>query len=376
MFEEYYLVDFASRYQRGFRNNVVPVSEVGKLISKFKAFECYSTCFLYSDDILHYTKNNIRNGKPSVSGYDGKIWANFLPIDVDGEDLKEVLDITRQLADLFYNKWKVPRQGLNVYFSGAKGFHLLAGTGLFGNLEPSEDLHLIFSALRSEITSEIGAGQKYIDLGIKDKLRLFRLPSTVNGKTNLYKIQLTPNEVFYSKIDDILNKARKPRAVYYTDRTGLIPDRFLEPNKYLKELCEGVLSTVSKRFLRPEAESIAQPYIESGGVHKNFCKAKEKLWYSHVDEGNRNNVATRLVSEFRLSGFAKDQARDMMLFWNITNQIGLAEDEIASVVDSVYSSRKPYSYGCKDEVIRTFCPFKNKSECKHYRIYKAISLVE
>ena len=91
MFKEYYLVDFASRYQRGFRNNVVPVSEVGKLISKFKAFDCYSTCFLYSDDILCYTKNNIRNGKPSVSGYEGKVWANFLPIDVDGEVLKSGL---------------------------------------------------------------------------------------------------------------------------------------------------------------------------------------------------------------------------------------------------------------------------------------------
>lgn len=265
---------------------------------------------------------------------------------------------------------------LQYIYSGARGFHFMAQTRLFGDLKPSEDLHMVFSGLRSEIAHQAGVGDKGIDYGIKDKLRLFRLPSTINSKSSLYKTQLGPREVFYSNIDKILKKAKKPQAVYYTDWTGLIPTKFLRPNKYAQELCQGVISTLGRRSLYPGAESIANATHKIKGIHKNFCKAKERLWYSHVDEGRRNNAATRLVSEFRLSGFTQDQAQDMILFWNITNQIGLPEEEVSRVVDSVYSARKPYSYGCKDEVIQKFCPFKDKTECRHYRVYKAVSLIE
>ena len=50
----YGLVDFAAHYQKGFRNHVVPISDVPALLEKFKYFGCYSSYFFYSDQLLTY----------------------------------------------------------------------------------------------------------------------------------------------------------------------------------------------------------------------------------------------------------------------------------------------------------------------------------
>ena len=36
-------VDFASRYQPGFRNNVVPVAQVPKLVGRYGPTDCFCT---------------------------------------------------------------------------------------------------------------------------------------------------------------------------------------------------------------------------------------------------------------------------------------------------------------------------------------------
>jgi len=48
----YQLVDFAAHYQRGFRNHVVMLSDVPGLLEKFKYFGCYSTYFIFADELL------------------------------------------------------------------------------------------------------------------------------------------------------------------------------------------------------------------------------------------------------------------------------------------------------------------------------------
>ena len=46
----------------------------------------------------------------------------------------------------------------------------------------------------------------------------------------------------------------------------------------------------------------------------------------------------------------------------------LTERELRSVVQSAYVRPYPYTYGCHDEVIRSFCPYVGRlGECDDYR---------
>lgn len=370
---DYFLVDFAAKYQKGFRNNIVPVYQVPRLAREFGQYDAFCTYFLYSDDILDYSKGNRRNNNPSVSGYNGLVYATYLPIDIDCEDLDQALGETRKIVRLLKDDWRCPDHSFNNYFSGDRGFHVTIQAELFGDLQPSNDLHIIFSELRQGIAEQAGLNDSVIDYSIKDKLRLLRLPNTINAKSNLYKIQLGLAEVLGSTADQIRSKAVRPGPLWNTDRTGLIPrGKSVEPNEHAVELCQNAVQEakgVKSRLPHLEVERIAESKNKS---HKLFCKARQKMWYTQIPEGSRNNSSIRIASELRLQGLSESQALDMIFFWNQNNEIGLPTEELKGIVKTVYTSRRPYDYGCRDEIIRSFCIFEDKSKCRHYREYKRL----
>jgi hypothetical protein len=373
MFQEYRLVDFAAKYQPGYRNNVVPVTEVPSLMHKYKGLDCFTTYFLFRGNIIDHMKKNLKNGKPSISGYDGKVWSYFLPIDIDSADLKEALQAAQEVGGLVHRKWGVPEHGCNIHFSGDKGFHFMILSALFGCKEPSEDLHLVFSKVREGIAEELGVGKSCIDMSVKDRVRLLRLPNSQHGRSKLYKIQLRYDELLKLDVSDIKEKAKKPGMLWNTDKTGLIPQKPIGVNKYAAELYESALDQVERMKSRSSPPDIAQiaEYKQRSG--KLFCKAREKMWYTQIPEGLRNNCCVRLAAELRLSGLSYSQALDMISFWNQNNEIALPADELTGILRNVYSSKRFYDFGCRDEIIQTFCPFEDKSRCQHYREYKRLA---
>ena len=80
------LVDFAAHYQRGFRNHIVSIDEVPALVESFKRYGCYATYFFYSDEVLTYMSAQAKESAPTIAGYEGKVWAPSLPIDLDHPD--------------------------------------------------------------------------------------------------------------------------------------------------------------------------------------------------------------------------------------------------------------------------------------------------
>ncbi len=369
---DYFLVDFAAKYQKGFRNNIVPVYKVPGLIREFGQYEAFCSYFLYSGDILDYSRSNTRNGKPSVSGYDGPVYATYLPIDIDSPDLDQALGEMRKIVGLLKDDWRCTDHSFNNYFSGG-GFHVAIRSGLFGDLEPSKDLHIVFSKLRRGIAEQADLNDSVVDYSIKDKLRLLRLPNTVNAKSNLYKIQLGLAEVLGSTAKQIRSKAVRPGPLWNTDETGLLPRNRVEPNKHAVELYEKALREVKRAKSRYISANTRPTSVIDSPSEKLFCKARQKMWYSQIPDGSRNNSCVRLVSELRLQGLTEPEAENMISFWNQNNEIGLPLEEIKGIVRTVYSSRAPYDYGCRDEIIHSFCPFEDKSRCQHYREYKRLA---
>ena len=140
--------------------------------------DCYMTYFRYNEEMVDHF-----NEKRSVSGYKGKAYAEWLPIDIDSEDLKEAQYNLNRLAQSIED-YDIDINSCRFYFSGAKGFHVMIPSQLF-NASPSEDIHKRFRNVALSIAKGIN-----IDTSIYDKTRIFRLPNTVNSKTGLYKIEL------------------------------------------------------------------------------------------------------------------------------------------------------------------------------------------
>jgi hypothetical protein len=366
----YRYVDFAAQAQQGFRNHIVPVDEVPALVARYGAVECYASIFRFADDILLYMQEHRVDDRPSIAGYDGRVSAPFLPLDIDAHppaaELADALDLARRTYDVLVERWAVAPEGVHVYFSGAKGFHILVDARAFGRVTPSHDLHRVFSRLRLQILRALPpAAQALFDLAIGDKVRLLRLPNTRHARSGLYKIPLSGEELRTCEVDAIRSLAGAPRALTRVAAGGLLPREPVDPAPALVEMLER-----ARRMLRRERgpHPYRMPAPPARAPEDALCAARLAMWQSRVPAGSRNNAAIRLASAFRLAGFTREHTAQLLRDWNRRHAIGLPAAELRSVVQSAYARPYPYNYGCHDEVIRGFCPYAGRlNECADYR---------
>ena len=190
-------------------------------------------------------KNN--NGNPTIEGFDGPVWDTSLPFDFDDRhDPAHALEWLRQFLGRL-ERAEVPLDALRIYFSGYKGFHLEIPHTLFGGFEPSEHLHVWEKAAALELMAGIP-----FDTAVYDKLRLWRLPNTLNAKGERYKVQLAIGEVLGLSMDEIALIAESPRPRLLT-----APDQDWAANEYLVEVWQRA------RGERPVLNAAAPPTTDA-----------------------------------------------------------------------------------------------------------------
>lgn len=366
----FHLVDFAAHFQKGFRNHVVPVADVAELARSYKHYGCYASYFFFSDELLTYM--SAQEGMPTVSGYEGKVWAPYLPIDLDHPELTPALHAARMLASLFFSSWKIPPNALQIYFSGAKGFHLMLDGRLFGRLAPSRNLPALFDALRRHLAQELAeALRETVDLTIKDRMRLLRLPNTIHEKSKLYKVILSAEELATLDAERIRALARSPRALVNTDESGFMPRVDVAENRAAAALWRRIQRQFKKVTRRPFNYRFSRPQDLAGLEFP--CAGAQAIWERHIEPGYRNNCAIRLASELRLLGLSAVETNAKLVQWNDRNAIQLSADELQSVVRSAYQHEFPYRYSCRDEVLRRYCPLADEESCRKFIARKAES---
>jgi len=368
----YQLVEFAAHYQKGFRNHVVALADVPALLQKFKHFGCYSTYFIFSDELLSYLGAQTA-AAPSVSGYQGKVWAPYLPIDLDHPDLLPALECARLLSDLLLDRWRIDANGLQIYFSGAKGFHFMLDTRLFGRITPAHTWPMLFDALRRHLAQQIPERlREVVDLSIKDRMRLLRLPNTVHEKSQLYKTLLTPSDLVKLNADEIRQRAHQAMPLILTDETGLLSRVAVAENPSAGELLMRIKGQLKKLTRRPFEYRFSRP-IEL--TEMQFpCAGAQAIWQRHIEPGYRNNCAIRLASELRLLGLTAEECESKLLDWNDKNRIELSGEELGSVARSAYLHRFPYRYSCRDALLRRYCPLKDELYCRGFVASKSLNL--
>jgi len=362
---KFHLVDFAAHYQKGFRNHVVPISEVPALVESFGYYGCYATCFFFSDEVLSYMSAQAQEGSPTIAGYEGKVWAPFFPIDLDHRELTPALLAARLLSSIFIERWAIDPDALQVYFSGAKGFHLMLDTRLFGKLLPSKNLPPIFDSMRHHLAQELPQPlRETVDLTIKDRVRLLRLPNTVHEKSKLNKVILSLEELRRMTAEEVRSHARSRRALALTDDTGFLSRAAVGENREAARFYQHIRRQVKTLTRKPFAYRFHRP---ADLARIEFpCAGAQAVWRSRIEPGQRNNCAIRIASELRLLGLTAEEAREKLLEWNERNDIELPAEELSSVVRSAYQHRFPYRFSCRDEILRRFCPLADDESCEKH----------
>lgn len=165
--------------------------------------ECYLSQFQFADEFRTHLELT-----GSTKRYNGPTWAGFVGFDIDRKDnLELALTDARRLAASLEMQLGIDVDSILPFFSGSKGFHILIPTWLF-NPEPSGDFHKAVRAFCCLLAAKSGID---IDTGVYAQVNLFRAPNSRHRETGLFKIPLTPADLFEVKLEVIQRMASEPR---------------------------------------------------------------------------------------------------------------------------------------------------------------------
>lgn len=301
------------------RNTIVPVHAVKNYQGHT---DSYMTYFRYNDEMLDHFQE-----KKSVGGYQGQAYADWLPIDIDCENLQEALfNLQKFVQNL--EDYEIDINVCRFYFSGSKGFHVMIPSQLFGAC-PSNDIHKRFR----NVATILAKGIK-IDTSIYDKTRIFRLPNTINSRSNLFKVELHPYHLFFP-IENILNLANSP-----VERRDDIETEF-DVNEELKTIYEA---------------PIDKPKNNTGGIDGVKSYLCMKKLNEGVSSGERDNVGIRVAAHLKRSGLSKNMMWGALESWNELNDPPLETYELQRIYDQALTQQ--YEFGCHDYLLKANCDKK------------------
>lgn len=272
-FPDYQYIDtaFGGVYKR---NNV---QSIFKLEIPNKT-DCYITYFRFPQEYLNHSKKN-----NSVSGYKGACYSDYFCLDIDNKDLPQAHQKTKSCLLFLETELGVHLKHVQVFFSGAKGFHIYLPAELFG-FKPSPLLPKIHKLIASELFSIFD-----IDPAIYEINRLFRLPNTRHSKTGLFKRQISIEDILNKPTEEIRSTAKNPGPPFE-------PLLDCNLNPYLNEIC-------LKYFNNEKTFS---------NQNENDYR-KENFQNATIREGRRNETLFREGSALRGRGWEQEEILTALL---------------------------------------------------------------
>ncbi len=113
-----------------------------------------------------------------------------------------------KLVEFFTKEMDIRESDMWIYFSGSKGFHILISSDALG-IEPRNDLHKIFKHMAGYLVHRLGLTS--LDLVVYTEKRMIRLPNSMHQKTNLFKTEISVDELNKLTLEEIKDLAKSPR---------------------------------------------------------------------------------------------------------------------------------------------------------------------
>lgn len=258
--------------------------------SKEPNLDYYESIFLYNTkqkDI--YLKND-----KSLKGITD-VLTDRLVFDFDSEDIdtarEDAYNLVHELLEHF------ERSAIRIFFSGSKGMHV--------------EIHLKYQLITEKqfknIVFNIAGKYQSFDESINDPQRVFRLPLTLNIKSNHYKIPLTIEQFDNLPTEEIIELSKNKDnpdfidilSSYTTSEVDVIKTFYKEELK--KEKVSNVLSDMTIDD-RPDFSN--KP--------RHLSSAKFALQEGFFGDGERNTACMILCATYRNLGYSKDIAYNML----------------------------------------------------------------
>ena len=308
------------------RGRIIPVEDLSKILKENQGIELYRSYYSFDKEILeHFQKYK------SVRSFKGTTYLEKIIFDIDKD--KNTDTHTLQSARAFYNRLKddfeLDSGYIRIYFSG-RGYHIVI-PDIFG-FKPSNVLHYHVKETLEKYFPEADS--------IYDATRLLRVVNSKNLKTGLYKIPLTPEELFSNDAEGIKKLAEAPRTI-----NGYYKGLELRPLPKLDHLVE-----YKKIALEVKEDKVAQ--------ETNYVTCVQNMITDGPTEGTRHHKLLRISDAWRKSGIPRKTAFIALKEW----ANNLEPEEVRHVIESVYDSTT-INYGCNDKVRLKYCDPK----CIFYR---------
>ena len=309
--------------------------------------EAYGSLYYYDISMKDYLLSN-----GSVSSYDGNVYGDYFILDLDGDNLDElIIDMERLMND-------IKDMSTFVFFSGRKGFHIYIPKDYVIYPEELESQwHIASKAFANTIRKQYPELDKYIDLSVYDKVRIFRLPFSIHPKTG-----------------------RRKTLLSWTRLNKEVPTNSFASPAYKKQV---ILDAILNGMPHPEVHNpLCEITVEeSKPKQENYVKKKDyfefpyneklciyKMINEHNLKGSRHVVALRLQSYWKEKGYNKDFTDVLLTTWNSKLDHPLTRKELDNIL-KFYD--KGYIFNCQDPIKAKFCEpscylYKQKDVSKDY----------
>jgi hypothetical protein len=287
----------------------------------------------------------------------------FFDFDKEGDE-----DVPRKDALAVINYFVglgIRKEHVRVWFSGRRGFHVLVEPETFG-IEPSRDLTYNIKLAAMAVAAQLGL--ESFDDKVYSIRRMLRVPDSVHQKTNLFKVELTHEELHLS-MDGIRGLARAHRGERYEkdsyDHIETSSPAAAWWNGYSRLFAE----SKKLRSLAP-ANSIRRPVEMVGEIVPPVC-VKHLMSRTALPRPNSGNKAVLAIAAFyRDAGVPLEEAERAIADWAI-GLVNIGDSGNPTKAAAMARSTTRYVYN-HEEKCSFACPFilalgsgDDKIPCEH-----------
>lgn len=340
------LIEFGGSKNNYFRRNIYYKldSNYNEQVQSFK--QEYNNTDIYNT-VYSYDSTNIEESNLLGPFY----------LDYDSEDIDNEFSIIRrevyQTIKYLERVWNIPNNMICLYFSGAKGFHVVVPHEII-SIAPDKDLNIKYKKIAQLVVKECNL--THLDISIYDKRRLFRIPNSINSKTGLFKIPLSLDMLMKNDFNNIKQMATQPNNIQYD-----APIKIAKACKYYNML----FTKSSKQSYVYKKDKVLNSNVQT--YSKRLLPCIQYILESSVRQGKRNSTTVVLASSLLQLGKSLKEVFSILEEWNKYNEPPLSDAELgATIVSANKLNKHDKYYGCT--AIRNLnlclgkeCPLYNKN---------------
>jgi len=225
-----------AREKRGDESVLVEWNKVREYADKHDNTGIYTSIFRYKSSTF----------RPS------DIQLGPLYFDLDSDDLDTAKADTVRLVEYLYQN--MPRNAVQIFFTGKKGFHVECEPVAVG-ISPSTELPGIFRYIAGQLRDLLSIST--FDFAVYDARRMWRLPNSKHQSTGLYKVAITHDELAFGDI----------RALASTPREILVEDQVfdIKSNEWYRGFTYALEASRLQRNV--SAQSVIERFQSEGSGH-------------------------------------------------------------------------------------------------------------